>query len=113
MVVPIQVESKKVDCVKKTEYLFNDRDIYFCYFAFIIGKFDNRSTWFNFFELWNPGFETTMYVLAQNADGSLLFVKAYEVVGGFHIGFIGFHRCCIFASGFGGVTVSGVKLNVG
>ncbi len=107
MVVPIHVESKKVDCEVKEET--SNHEIYFFAFAFIIGKYDNCSRWIADFTIWNPDHQkTTIYVLGySDYKQTFIPVKAWHVMGGPHIGFIGRHHCCMFTFSFLGVTVEG------
>jgi hypothetical protein len=106
MVVPIQVESKKVDCGEKINTQFDELWIF--NYAFIIGKFNNSGRWFDYFKIWNPDFSHTIYVLGYSGIlHTFIPVKAYEVFGSWRIGFFGIHHCMIFAFGPGSVTAFG------
>ena len=85
----------------------SDRDIYFFLFAFVSGEYENRSKWFDYFDIWNSNHSIHSINVLGYSDyqGKYFSLKAFRVFGSHRIGFIGQHHCCMFAFGFFGVTV--------
>jgi hypothetical protein len=97
---------KTIDHEENTGSISNDDEIYFFTFAFVKGEYENCWKHVAYFRIWNSNFTNTMDVLGYKAwEHKFYSVKAFSVVGSHRIGFIGRHHCCIFAWGFGGVTV--------
>jgi hypothetical protein len=84
----------------------NDSDIYFFAFAFIEGNYENCWKWFDYFKIWTNSTNTINVLGYSNYQGKFIYVKAGYIVGGFRVGFIGRHHCCIFAGDWFGVTVA-------
>jgi hypothetical protein len=84
----------------------SDGDIYFFAFAFIEGNYENCWKHFSYFKFWTNSTNTINVLGYLDLERGFVSVKAGYVVGSLRIGFIGQHRCCIFAYGIGGVTVA-------
>ena len=90
-------------------------EIYFIKYAFAWGTYEHRwKDWVGGFEIWNDDFSKTIHVIGYGPNGSndtyiWMHIEACQVKAQRHLGIIGPHQCCIFAFGWLGVTVDGVR----
>ena len=92
-------------------------DAFFLDHAFVWGTYENcTKNWIGSFDIWNgePWFNLTIQVIGYGHYGSndeytWVHIEAYHVKAQRHLGIIGPHQCCIFAFGWLGVTVFGVR----
>lgn len=87
-------------------------DGFFLKYAFVWGTYEHRyKNYLLNFEIWNENITNlTIHVIGyKTSESCYVHIEAYYVDAQRHLGIIGAHSCCIFAFGFFGVEVYGIR----